>query len=120
MYKLYYGGVISTGDNRIVDIYLYGYVMHLQLKLSGSRHTESEGESTEEMAAEASEKCEEQGYPPLEVCQLARGEEWRGCCPVISVKVPVCQGQGERDERERGGRRGARGGGAQREEDHTW
>lgn len=67
----------------------------------------------------------EQGYPPLEVCQLARGEEWRSCSPVISAEVVVGQGQGERDEKERGGRRGGggRGGrwrGVRREEDHTW
>lgn len=55
----------------------------------------------------------EQGYPPLEVCQLARGEEWRGCSPVISVEVGVGQGQGERDERDGGWRRwgSAAGGG---------
>lgn len=62
----------------------------------------------------------EQGYPPLEVCQLARGEEWRGCSPVIGVEVVVGQGQGEQDEREREGRRGRGGGGVWREEDHTW
>lgn len=51
----------------------------------------------------------EQGHPPLEVCQLARGEEWRGCS-AIGIEVTASQGQGERDERERGGRRGKGGG----------
>lgn len=47
--------------------------------------------------------------PPLEVCQLARGEEWMGCS-VITAKAAASQGQGERDERERRGRSGKGGG----------
>lgn len=36
--------------------------------------------------------------------QLARGQEWGGGCSLIGIKVVVSRGQGEEDERQRGGR----------------
>lgn len=90
-WKCFYGlnhlVLISTGCNCFVDVYLSWTG---KLKWSGSRQNESDGgrhSGTQRKRQQRHQRnVREQGHPPLEVCQLARGG---GMAGLLSRYQPV-------------------------------